>query len=59
MTQLASMLPFLEIILANEAADLVKVVNLALFELEAGTEASNPTGEDGLPLRTPRPPSAP
>ena len=59
MTQLANMLPFLEITMAIQAEDIAKVVNLALDELEARTEASNPTGTDGLPLRAPHGPSTP
>jgi len=51
MTQLADMLPFLEVMVAIEAEDLVKVIHRALDELEAITEAANPTGEDGEPLR--------
>ena len=44
------MLPFLEVMVAIEAQDLVKVIDRALDELEAITEAVNPTGEDGEPL---------
>lgn len=50
MQQLADMLPFLEVMVAIEAQDLVKVIDRALDELEAITEAVNPTGEDGEPL---------
>ena len=51
MTQLANVMPFLEISLPIEASDLVRVIDRALDELEAITEAANPTGDDGEPLR--------
>jgi hypothetical protein len=51
MAELANILPFLDIILPNEVEDLTKVIDRALDELEAITEAANPTGEDGEPLR--------
>jgi hypothetical protein len=50
MRQLAAILPFLEVMVAIEAEDLVKVIYRALDELEVITEAANPTGEDGEPL---------
>ena len=50
MQQLTDMLPFLQIMVAIEAEDLVKVIDRALDELEAITEAANPTDEVGDPL---------
>ena len=51
MVELANVLQFLEISLPIEASDVAAVIDRALGELEAITEAANPTGEAGQPLR--------
>jgi len=50
LTELANVLPWLEISLPIEASDIATVIDRALDELEAISEAAHPTGEDGQPL---------